>query len=229
MIEFTVAYHGKPLGSLRANLFGEHNVLNLLAAVAIASRYEVPWNKIAVAVETFQGVRRRMEIVGEAAGVAVVDDFAHHPTAIRETLRAARARFPGRRIWAILEPRSNTLARKVFEKELSEVLALADQVILADVHRKGRLAESERLDPESVVASLRARGVPARFYADPAAIVEALVPELRSGDVAVIMSNGGFGGIHRKLLAALSSSRGFAAAVGSEPRASASGPSDPRA
>ena len=219
--EFTVIYRGKELGDLRANLFGEHNVLNLLAAVAIASRYEIPWDKVASAVETFQGVRRRMEVVGEAADIAVVDYFAHHPTAIRETLRAARARFPGQRIWAVLEPRSNTLVRKVFENELAEVLALADQVVLADVHRKGRLAESERLDPEKLVASLRARGVPARFYADPAAIVEALAPELRPGDVAVIMSNGGFGGIHRKLLAALAS-REFApaaAAIQSEPRA----------
>ena len=210
--EFAVTYHGKEFGSLRANLFGEHNVLNLLAAVAIAFRYEIPWDKVASAVETFQGVRRRMEVVGEAADVAVVDDFAHHPTAIRETLRAARARFPGRRIWAILEPRSNTLVRKIFEKELAEVLALADQVVLADVHRKGRLAETERLDPEKLVASVRARGVPARFYADPAAIVEALAPEMRPGDVAVVMSNGGFGGIHRKLLAALSS-RDFAPAA----------------
>jgi UDP-N-acetylmuramate: L-alanyl-gamma-D-glutamyl-meso-diaminopimelate ligase len=203
--EFTVAYRGMELGSLRAKLFGDHNVLNLLAAVAIASRYEIPWKTIAEAAGTFQGVRRRMEVVGEAAGIAIVDDFAHHPTAIRETLRAARARFSGRRIWAILEPRSNTLVRKVFENELAEVLALADQVVLADVHRKGRLAETERLDPEKLVASLRANGVPARFYADAAAIVEALAPELRPGDVAVIMSNGGFGGIHGILLAALQS------------------------
>jgi len=219
--EFTVSYRGKTLGPLRAHLFGEHNVLNLLAAVAIASRYEIPWDKVAAAVEAFQGVRRRMEVVGEAAGIALVDDFAHHPTAIRETLRAARVRFPGRRIWAILEPRSNTLVRKVFEKELSEVLALADQVVLADVHRKGRLAETDRLDPQKLVASLCARGVPARFCADPAAIVEALAPELRPGDVAVVMSNGGFGGIHRKLLDALSSRDLAAAAAQSEPSRSA--------
>jgi len=202
---FRVTYQGKALGSLRANLFGEHNVLNLLAAVAIASHYEIPWERVAAAVETFQGVRRRMEVVGEAGGIVVVDDFAHHPTAIRETLRAARARFPGRRIWAILEPRSNTLVRKVFQGELEDVLTLADQVVLADVHRKGRLAETERLDPEKLVASLCGRDVPARFCADPAAIVESLAAELRPGDVAVVMSNGGFGGIHRKLLAAVSS------------------------
>ena len=203
--EFVVTYHGKPLGPLRANLFGEHNVLNILAAVAMATRSGIPWERIAAAIETFQGVRRRMELVGEAAGIAVVDDFAHHPTAIRETLRAARSRFPGRRLWAILEPRSNTLVRKVFEKELGEVLALADQVVLADVHRKDRLAAAERLDPEKLAASLRARGVAAQFHPGPAAIVDAVAPELQDGDVAVVMSNGSFGGIHRKLLAVLSS------------------------
>ena len=204
--EFVVTYRGKPLGSLRAQLFGEHNVLNVLAAVAMASHYGVPWEQIAAAMETFRGVRRRLEVVGEVAdGVTVVDDFAHHPTAIRETLRAARARFPGRRIWAVLEPRSNTLVRKVFEKELAEVLTLADRVVLADVYRKERITETERLAPAQIVESLRAQGVPAELHADADAIVAAIGPELRAGDVAVIMSNGGFGGIHGKLLAALPS------------------------
>ena len=153
----------------------------------------------------FRSVRRRLELRGEARGVRVYDDFAHHPTAIRETLRAARARFPGRRLWAILEPRSNTLRRNVFEKELAEALAGADRVVLADVYRKEKLAEAERLAPQSVVASLRARGVPAQLHADADAIVDAIVPELQPGDVAIAMSNGGFGGIHEKLLAALRS------------------------
>ena len=204
--EFAVAYRGKPLGSLRPQLFGEHNVLNVLAAVAMASHYGVPWEQIAAAMETFRGVRRRLEVVGEVAGgVTVVDDFAHHPTAIRETLRAARVRFAGRRIWAVLEPRSNTLVRKIFEKELAEVLTLADRVVLADVYRKERIAETERLAPAKIVESLRAQGVPAELHADADAIVAAIGPELRAGDVAVIMSNGGFGGIHGKLLAALPS------------------------
>ncbi len=203
--EFTVTLRGKPVGTLRTSLFGRHNVLNLLAAVAMASRHGIPWNRIAEAVGKFRGVRRRMEVVGESAGVAVVDDFAHHPTAIRETLRAVRVRFPGRRIWAILEPRSNTLVRKVFENELAVVLSLADEVILADVHRKERLAEAERLDPERVTTTLRSQGIPAQFHADANAIVEVLALELYAGDVVVVMSNGGFGGIHGKLLAALSS------------------------
>jgi UDP-N-acetylmuramate: L-alanyl-gamma-D-glutamyl-meso-diaminopimelate ligase len=201
--EFLVTYRGNSLGSLRAQLFGEHNVLNILAAVAMASHYGLSWEQIAAAVETFQGVRRRLEVVGEAGGVTVVDDFAHHPTAIRETLRAARLRFPDRRIWAVLEPRSNTLVRKVFESELAEVLALADRVVLADVYRKSAIPAADRLAPASIVESLRARGVPAELHASADAIVGAILPDLRPGDVAVIMSNGGFGGIHGKLLAAL--------------------------
>ncbi|MGH9785152.1 MAG: UDP-N-acetylmuramate--L-alanine ligase, partial [Terriglobia bacterium] len=201
--EFVVEYRGKPLGSLRAQLFGEHNVLNILAAVAMASHYGISWEQIAAAMETFQGVRRRLEVVGETGGVTVVDDFAHHPTAIRETLRAARARFPGRRIWAVLEPRSNTLVRKVFENDLSEVLALADRVVLADVYRKAAIPEADRLAPANIVERLQSQEVRAELYADADAIVASLVPELLPGDVAVIMSNGGFGGIHGKLLAAL--------------------------
>jgi UDP-N-acetylmuramate: L-alanyl-gamma-D-glutamyl-meso-diaminopimelate ligase len=211
--EFTVLHRGKPLGSLCAHLFGEHNALNILAAAAMATHYGVPWDRIRAAVDSFRGVRRRMEVVGEAAGIVVVDDFAHHPTAIRETLRAARGRFPGRRLWAVLEPRSNTLVRKVFEEELSDVLALADRVVLADVHRKERLALEDRLDPQVLIRTLKSRGVPAEFHPGPGEIVDAIAPELHSGDVAVIMSNGGFGGIHRKLLAALAGRASVEAAV----------------
>ena len=201
--EFIVEYRGRRLGPLRTKLFGEHNVLNVLAAAAMAFRYGVSWEKISAAVETFEGVRRRLEVVGEAGGVVVVDDFAHHPTAIRETLRAARARFPGRRLWALLEPRSNTLRRNVFREELIEALGGADQVVLADVYRKEKLPEAERLDPQRVLAGLRARSIPTGFASGADAIVESVLPQLRSGDIVIAMSNGAFGGIHKKLLAAL--------------------------
>ena len=134
----------------------------------------------------------------------VVDDFAHHPTAIRETLRAARARFSNRRLWAVLEPRSNTLRRNVFEAELVDALANADSVIVADVYRKEILSEEDRLQPENVLDQLRSRGISATAGGSAAGIVEALLPRLQAGDVIVIMSNGGFGGIHQKLLHALS-------------------------
>ena len=179
---------------------GEHNIRNALAAAALAARYDVPAEAVRQALSTFRGVKRRMEVLSEAAGVTVVDDFAHHPTAIRETLSAARTRFPGRRLWAVLEPRSNTLRRRVFQNELVEVLALADRVVLAGVFRGGNIPESERLQPESVIENLAKGGVNARFLPTADAILEAIAPELAPGDVLVVMSNGGFEGIHEKIL-----------------------------
>ena len=159
---FAVAYRGKQMGALTTKLFGNHNVANVLAAAAMASHYGIGWKQIQTAVETFQGVRRRMETVGEACGVLVVDDFAHHPTAIRETLRAARTRFTGRRVWALLEPRSNTLRRNVFEGELVDALANADRVILAEVYRQEKIPEAatmSRISPEPTMdsAAMRSR------------------------------------------------------------------------
>ena len=153
------------MGSLRMQLAGEHNVMNVLSAAAMATYYGIVWERIQEAMETFRGVRRRLEIIGEENGVVIVDDFAHHPTAIRETLRAAASRFPGRRIWALIEPRSNTLRRNVFEKQLMDALALAQRVVIADVYNKDKLASSERLDPAQVLSGLRQRGV----WAEPAA------------------------------------------------------------
>jgi UDP-N-acetylmuramate: L-alanyl-gamma-D-glutamyl-meso-diaminopimelate ligase len=136
-------------------------------------------------------------------GVTVVDDFAHHPTAIRETLRALRERYPGRRLWAVLEPRSNTLRRNVFASALVESLALADRVVLAAVFKSESIPVQERLMPEEVAANLNAAGTPALVAADADAIVAALVGQVHEGDVVAIMSNGGFGRIYDKLPKAL--------------------------
>jgi UDP-N-acetylmuramate: L-alanyl-gamma-D-glutamyl-meso-diaminopimelate ligase len=144
-----------------------------------------------------------MEVIGEEAGVTVVDDFAHHPTAIRETLRAARARYPERRLWALVEPRSNTLRRNVFEQELAEALASADRVVLADVYLKDKIPAAERLEPRRVVERLLAKGFPAWLGGSVEEILETVVNQSQPGDLVVVMSNGAFGGIHRKLLAAL--------------------------
>ncbi|MBI4459895.1 MAG: UDP-N-acetylmuramate:L-alanyl-gamma-D-glutamyl-meso-diaminopimelate ligase [Acidobacteria bacterium] len=201
--QLAVEHRGRPLGTLTTSLSGVHNGMNILAATAMASHYGISWEQIREAVGTFRGVRRRMEIVGEAGGVLIVDDFAHHPTAIRETLRAARARFAGRRLWALLEPRSNTLRRNVFEGELVEALSHADRVIIAEVFRKDRIPAVERLEPARVVASLRDLGMPADLGAGPGQIAESLLPQLQRGDVVLAMSNGAFGGIHQKLLAGL--------------------------
>jgi UDP-N-acetylmuramate: L-alanyl-gamma-D-glutamyl-meso-diaminopimelate ligase len=144
-------------------------------------------------------VKRRLEVKAQIHGVTVIDDFAHHPTAIAQTLKAVRTRYPGRRLWAILEPRSNTLRRKVFQHELAESLSLADQVIVADVFKSETIPHTERLDPAAVVADLNATGRPARLLADADAISETIARELRPGDVVAILSNGGFGGIYEKL------------------------------
>ena len=198
--DFAVHRREKPLGRLTTKLSGEHNVMNVLAAAALAWRYDISWEKIGAAVETFRGVRRRMEIVGEENGVVVVDDFAHHPTAIRETLRAARGRFPERRLWALVEPRSNTLRRNVFEQQLAEALTGADRVVLAEVFRKEKLPKPERLEPERVAEGLRRKGIHAVAGGSPSEVAESILPQLQPGDVVVAMSNGAFGGIHRKLL-----------------------------
>jgi UDP-N-acetylmuramate: L-alanyl-gamma-D-glutamyl-meso-diaminopimelate ligase len=184
----------------RTVMSGEHNALNALGACALASHYGVAPEVLAQALATFQGVKRRLEVRGEMNGVAVVDDFAHHPTAIQETLRAARARFPGRRLWAVLEPRSNTLRRRVFERELVQALALADRVVVAAVHRPEAIPEPERLDAARVAEALQAQRKPASYLAAPGEILDAITPQLQPGDVVVIMSNGGFGGIHEALL-----------------------------
>jgi UDP-N-acetylmuramate: L-alanyl-gamma-D-glutamyl-meso-diaminopimelate ligase len=182
---------------------GEHNALNATAAAALAAGQGVPVAAIVEALATFKSVKRRLEVRAEVAGVTVIDDFAHHPTAIRETLRALREAYPGRRIWAVLEPRSNTLRRNVFAEALVESLALADAVILAEVFKSESIPVAERLHPEEVVAALKARGVAAKLHADADVIVEALVPRLKAGDVVAILSNGGFGGIYEKLPAAM--------------------------
>ncbi len=181
------------------SLAGEYNVLNATAAAALASHYGVEQKTIANALASFQSVKRRLEVKAEIDGVTIIDDFAHHPTAIAETLKALRARYAGRRLWAILEPRSNTLRRNVFQNELVKSLKLADRVVLAGIFKSEAIPESERLDPAAVVARLTAEGVPAELHPTADEIVAATAPQLRSGDVVAILSNGGFGGIYSKL------------------------------
>jgi UDP-N-acetylmuramate: L-alanyl-gamma-D-glutamyl-meso-diaminopimelate ligase len=182
---------------------GEHNALNATAAAALAAGQGIPVDAIVEALASFRSVKRRLEVRAEVNGVTIIDDFAHHPTAIRETLRALRTAYAGRRLWAVLEPRSNTLRRNVFEKALVESLALADRSVLAAVFKSEAIPAAERLHPENVATALRARGFESVVYADADAIVAAIAPELKSGDVVAILSNGGFGGIYEKLPEAL--------------------------
>jgi UDP-N-acetylmuramate: L-alanyl-gamma-D-glutamyl-meso-diaminopimelate ligase len=182
---------------------GRHNVLNALAALVVAQGRGIRRESIQEALATFQSVKRRMDVKGEIDNILVVDDFAHHPTAIRATIDAARLRWPGRRLWAVLEPRSNSMRRRVFQDALPEALALADRVILGGVHRAGQLADDQRLDPETVVSSVRRFGRDARLLPSADAIADLLLAESRPGDLLLIMSNGSFDGLCEKLLSCL--------------------------
>ena len=179
---------------------GEYNVRNAAMAISAAHFYGVPLDGIAKAVASFEGVKRRQEVRGEVRGITVIDDFGHHPTAIREALRGLRHQYPGRRLWAIFEPRSNTTRRAIFQRELPVALAEADGIILAQVARIDQLAADDRLDPAKVVADIAATGRPAFYEPDVTAIIARLKPLVEERDVIVILSNGGFGGIHERLL-----------------------------
>jgi UDP-N-acetylmuramate: L-alanyl-gamma-D-glutamyl-meso-diaminopimelate ligase len=200
---WTLERGGVSFAEMTLPMAGEHNALNATAAAALAAGQGVTAAAIVEALATFQSVKRRLEVRAVVGGVTIIDDFAHHPTAIRETLRALRESYPGRRLWAVLEPRSNTLRRNVFELDLVESLGLADRVVLASVFKSESIPVAERLHPEHVVAALNVHGTPAALFADADAIVEAMAPELETGDVVAILSNGGFGNIYEKLPAAL--------------------------
>jgi UDP-N-acetylmuramate: L-alanyl-gamma-D-glutamyl-meso-diaminopimelate ligase len=189
--------------ALEMRMAGEHNALNATAAAALAADQGIGKEAIQAALATFKSVKRRLEVRAEIGGITVVEDFAHHPTAIRETLRALRSVYPHARLWAVLEPRSNTLRRKVLETELVQSLRLADHVILAGVYQQQRIPEGERLHPEDVVRALNAAGTPAELRPDVESIVSEIAPRLQSGDVVAILSNGGFDGIYEKLPARL--------------------------
>ena len=194
-----VARENEPWAEFTMKMAGEHNALNATAAAALAAGQGIAVNAIAEALATFQSVKRRLEVRAVIDGITIIDDFAHHPTAIRETLRALRASYAKARLWAILEPRSNTLRRNVFERELVDSLSLADRVVIAGVFKLESIPENERLHPEAVVNALKGEGHDAVLLEDANGIVEAIAPELRSGDVVAILSNGGFDGIYDKL------------------------------
>jgi UDP-N-acetylmuramate: L-alanyl-gamma-D-glutamyl-meso-diaminopimelate ligase len=194
-----VSREGKPWGEFSFPLAGEYNVLNATAAAALASGYGISPEQIADALASFRSVKRRLEVKADVNGVLIIDDFAHHPTAIAETLKAIRSRYPGRRVWAVLEPRSNTLRRNVFQHELARSLALAEEVVVAGVFKSDAIPERERLDIRDVLADIRKQGKSARYFETADEIVSTITPELRAGDVVAILSNGGFGNIYEKL------------------------------
>jgi UDP-N-acetylmuramate: L-alanyl-gamma-D-glutamyl-meso-diaminopimelate ligase len=185
------------------NLAGEHNALNATAAAALASNFGIGKESIQEALASFKSVKRRLEVRAVVNGITIIEDFAHHPTAIRETLRALRSVYPGSRLWAVLEPRSNTLRRKVLQHDLVASLSLADRIVLAGVYQQQRIPDAERLHPEDAIESLLAQGALAELHANGDAIVDAIATKLAPGDVVVLLSNGAFDGIYEKLPARL--------------------------
>ena len=211
---WSVLHDGKVWADFEFDLGGEYNVCNATAAAAMASAYGISKEQIQSALKTFKSVKRRLEVKALVNGVTIIDDFAHHPTAIAGTLTALRSRYPGSRLWVILEPRSNTLRRNVFQQELANSLALADEIVVAGVFKSDAIPQAERLDLMAVGADLERRGRGARIISGVEGIVQTVAPELRTGDVVAILSNGGFDGIYEKLPARLKELRSGSAASG---------------
>lgn len=213
-MRFSVLHEGRVFGTFETPLVGEHNLYNQVAAVAALARAGLTAEELAPGFLSFKGIKRRQEIIGEKAGVTVLDDFAHHPTAVRLTLDALRLRFGGRRLWAIFEPRSNTSRRNVFQEAYAEAFGAADLVVIAPPRDLERIPEAERFSAEALVGALRGRGLEAFVWGQglsPDASPEEGAEEIARlvaanvcpGDVVAVLSNGGFGDLHRRLLAAL--------------------------
>ena len=212
----TVVHRGSPVGRVRMPLVGAFNVRNMLAAFAVARAVGLEAPAIVDALGRFAGVRRRLEVRGRERGVTVYDDFAHHPTAVRETLAGLRAAFPSRRIWALFEPRSATACRRVFQAAFAEAFGDADETLIWRVYRSA-LPPAERLSEPELAAAIRAGGGRARFLPELSDIVQAVTDEARDGDLVVVMSNGAFGGVHGRLLDALARRRPAATGPGAAP------------
>ena len=184
-------------------MIGELNVRNALAALLLARYTGLSDEQVQSGFDTFKGIQRRLEIRGETGGIIVIDDFADHPTAIREPLKALGQRYPGRRVWAIFEPRSNTTRRNHFQSELAEALSLAKRVVVAEIARLEQVPEEERLDPARLMEDIRTAGTKADYLPTSDEIVTHVTVQAEPGDILCVLSNGGFGNIHQKLLAAL--------------------------
>jgi UDP-N-acetylmuramate: L-alanyl-gamma-D-glutamyl-meso-diaminopimelate ligase len=199
---FGVRRGGASVGTFDLPLLGAYNVRNALAAIAVGAATGLSTDTMATGLREFKGVRRRLQHRGTVSGVAVYDDFAHHPTAIAETLAGVRSAYPDRRIWAVFEPRSATSCRRVFHEDFVKALGRADRVVLPAVFRSS-LPEAERLSAEGLVSDLKAAGVDAHYIPETVEIVRTIARDARAGDLVIVMSNGGFDDIHQKLLSAL--------------------------
>ncbi len=213
LLQFDVWCHGQKLGTISSPLYGRHNLMNALSVIALSHHLALSWPQIRDGLRSFQGVKRRQELVGSVDDILVMDDFAHHPTAISETLSALKMRYPTRKLWVIFEPRSATSKRNIFQQAFVSAFKVADQIILADLYAPEKIAPADRLDLKKLVSDLGTVGKSARFIPTSDQIVESLLTELLPGDLVCIMSSGGFNGIHQKLLDQLVSFRSRKASV----------------
>jgi UDP-N-acetylmuramate: L-alanyl-gamma-D-glutamyl-meso-diaminopimelate ligase len=191
------------LGNFKTRLIGEHNLLNALPVIAIAHELMISAEVIGRAFETFEGVKRRQEVRGEQNGVTVIDDFAHHPTAVRETIRAVKPFYPNGRLVAVFEPRTNSSMRNVFQNVYPMSFDDADLICIRNPSRIEKIPPNERFSAKQLVTDLKPRGKEAHFFSDTESIIHFLTKETRKGDVVLVMSNGGFDNIHERLLESL--------------------------
>lgn len=201
--QFAAVFRGERIADLALKIFGEHNSLNALSVFAMAEARGWPRNKVLQALADFKGVKRRQEILGEVAGVTVVEDFAHHPTAVDLTLKCMRERFPGRRLIAVFEPRSATSRRKVFQSDYARAFRSADVIFMAQPFDQSKIDPANRFSTDELIQDLRQHGKTAESGVDTQDLLSKMTPQLKPKDVVLIMSNGGFDGIYQKLFASL--------------------------
>jgi len=197
---FEVIKHNTSFGKFKTTLFGEHNLLNVLASIAIADHLKIEPDVISKALETFEGIKRRQEIRGHKNQITVMDDFAHHPTAVRETIRAVKAAHSEKRLVAVFEPRTNTSMRDIFQNEYSRSFDLADLICIRKPPLLKKIPFGQRFSSKKLVAELKTRGKNAYYFEQTEAIIDFLIEQAKSGDLILVMSNGGFDNIHERLL-----------------------------
>lgn len=197
---FKILFDGEEMGSFKIPLLGRHNASNFLATAALLHNLGVDIKALAEIITKFQGIKRRQEVRGVEHGITVIDDFAHHPTKVRETVAAVRSKYPNGNLWAIFEPRTNSSRRAFFQKDYLKSFDPASQVVVAGVFNMEQIPEEERFDPERLVRELKEQGKEAYYIPDTAKIIELIAENAVSGDTILIMSNGGFESIHERLL-----------------------------
>ena len=197
---FTVMKDGGEYLALETPVYGRHNICNLLATTVLAHILGIPNDRVVESARTFRGVKRRQEIVGEKNGILILDDFAHHPTAVRETIRAVREKYSDRRLIAVFEPRSNSSRRNIFQDAYAQAFDMADIVMIPEPPLMDKIAESERFSSRELVADLREKKQQAFYFENTDRLLEAMANTAKRGDVFLIMSNGGFDNIHQRLL-----------------------------